>query len=788
VAGADTYTAMLEPASPGGARQRAEGITATSASFMGLAPSTGYYLSVFAVDGGHRQLPAGKRCSTLAAPAGPRTPACSAVTANTVTLSWSSSAGVGWWYVARQVPGPRYVDGGRLASATLSKQFTGLSPNTAYEFALWWQTSRTSPWMRVLPNAQCTTAGSAAGLAAPACGAATSDSVTLNWAANPWVHQWHIARATVPATATATTAKAHTDGRTLGSATLSRQFAGLSPNTSYQFYFWWRDSPAGSWTRVKPDAVCATAALASYPAPVCGTTTPNSAELRWGANASVESWHTARTGTAGVLIDSRLFEGRTLSAAFTGLAASTSYEFPLWWQTSPAADWQQARPDRSCTTRAAAATPVSTRCASTSKYCVTRGVHDAVLRVARKAITPPAGAQCTQTQITKSGRSQITQNMLASMMLAIPESELLSDDVNASYTNRALSPMTLSRGDNMNHLNRDSDSHNLMLYSHMTLSGYKRAHWNAGVGLWQIDNFDEPAAQVDALKYGHAERADIDKGGYEVAKYIRYKYCKGEYALDRWVACDNGSCRIRHNNRYSTTSDNFQVEIIEGLADPTGGVQERLCRWGAAGKEMVCYLYDLGLKEGYVKIGCCESGGGGTNPYTPEAAPFISFTDTTTNTGKKTKFAVWPKAWPPSSAGLAWPATIAAGRGETAKTIIRAARSTEEARFSPYNDDSNPNKKGIAHHGLTKGASESIAKYEADIETEIARLNGGPLTVNNSADGYGLSTDGPGPEGWFDGAVNGLDLQVYNCPGTIGDTLVEACWASTNGAPGSSTD
>ena len=228
--------------------------------------------------------------------------------------------------------------------------------------------------------------------------------------------------------------------------------------------------------------------------------------------------------------------------------------------------------------------------------------------------------------------------------------------------------------------------------------------------------------------------------------------------------------------------------FVEGLTDPTGGTRQRLCRWGATGATTICYLYDLNLKEGYVKIDCCQSGGIGVNPYTPEAAPFISFTDTTTSTDFSTKYAVWPKAWPSSSAGLAWPATTAAGSGETAKTIIRAVKTTEGARFSPYNDDSDTSSRGIAHHGLVKLSTETIAQYEARIEAEIARLNGGPLTVNNSADNYGFGEDGQGPEGWFDSLVNSRDLQIYNCPGTIGDTLVEVCWVSTNAAAGSSTD
>ena len=414
---------------------------------------------------------------------------------------------------------------------------------------------------------------------------------------------------------------------------------------------------------------------------------------------------------------------------------------------------------------------------------MTRGVYDAVLDAAANAITTPTGASCTSAQLTANGISQITQNRLVSMMLAIPAWE-----INGGIMNIALSPMTLSRGDNM--VNRPSDSNNIELYSHMTLDGYKQAHWNPGVGLWQLDNFKLPAPQVDALKYGHAERADVDKGGFEVAKYLRYQYCNDMPLFGPWHGCKQNRCQSTHNARYSSVTGSFQVEIVEELTDPTGGTQERLCRWGTAGIEMVCYVYDLSSAEGAVPNTCCALGTPysssyrlGYNPYTPEAAPFISFTDIDTYRGKSTKFAVWPKVWP--SIGLVWPTTTAAGSGEAAKTIIRAVRGNENARFSPYNDDSDLRYKGIAYHGLTireDDENETVADYEARIEEEIKQLNGGPLTVNNSAINFGLNAGGLGPEGWFDSLVNGRDLQIYNCVGAIGDTLVESCWVSTNGA------
>lgn len=682
------------------------------------------------------------------------------------------------WYLARAVPGSTFTDGRTLDSTILTRKFTGLASNTIYVFRFWWLPS-TGGWAQLEPDIHCTTTGSGTSPAPPTCSTATADSITLTWSKSTGVHEWYISRATVPDTVRATVSDTQLGGQTLSSSMLSATFTGLSPSTAYRFWFWWRASATASWNGINPHATCATAALASTPTPpTCGTATRNSVQLNWSANTLAHRWHLARPGNASALIDSKLLEAQTLTTTFDSLSPSTAYPFLFWWQTSSTSDWRQITPDRSCTTQTASTTPVQTSCQTTIKYCVTRGVYDAVIRVARKATTTPTGVVCTQTQLT-GGKRQITPKMLASMMLAIPESELVTNDVDASYTNRALSPMTLSRGDNMNRLNRGRDSHNLMLYSHMTLSGYKRAHWNPGVGLWQLDNFDLLAAGVDALKYGHAERADVDKGGFEVAKFIRHQYCEGDPIFGRWVACNNGSCQTRHNRRYSAVTDSFQFKVVEGLTDPTGGVQERLCRWGTTGMKMVCYLYDVNLKEGYA-FACCPAGGGGVNPYTPEAAPFISFTDTETYRGKKTKYAVWPKAWPSSSTGLTWPTTTASGSGEAAKTIIRAARTSEEARFSPYNDDSDTSSKGIAHHGLTMLASETIAQYEDRIEAKVARLNGGPLTVNNSADNFGLNTGGQGPEGWFDNMVNSRDLQIYNCPGTIADTLTEACWVSTN--------
>ena len=241
-------------------------------------------------------------------------------------------------------------------------------------------------------------------------------------------------------------------------------------------------------------------------------------------------------------------------------------------------------------------------------------------------------------------------------------------------------------------------------------------------------------------------------------------------------------CTTRLHYALSQPPIELAVNVVEGLRDSSGGVKPRVCRWGNLGKVVRCFLYDLGLAEGFYKS-IALSGTiyteqvGSYNPFTPLAAPFISFTDDITYPAKKTKFAVWPTVWP--SSGLAWPTVTVAASGEAPKTIIRAAKADRNARFNSFNGDGEA--RIIPFHGLQQGEEEKPAEFEDRLEPKIVEVHGRALKVNNSANNFGLGSDGPGPEGWFDNFVNGRDLQVYNCVGDIDDTLIESCWVSTNG-------
>ena len=249
--------------------------------------------------------------------------------------------------------------------------------------------------------------------------------------------------------------------------------------------------------------------------------------------------------------------------------------------------------------------------------------------------------------------TSLTVDKLSALMLAIPVRELQRSSP---------SPMFLGRGDNLRNNPRSE-----WLYSNKTREDERRAHWHAGVGLWQLD----PWPPVRALN--HAERADILKGGPGVAAHIRDKYCThhGEALWERevfdpWYGCEDKSNPVRENrdlcpptyrNIYDEAGDSLWVVATEG-SEIDGGVQDRLCVWSrqrpaALDQGFGCHLYDPESHEGNMDIDNEDGTDSADNPngYTPLAVAFISLTnpDETTNepdetTNEGTKYAVFPKA------------------------------------------------------------------------------------------------------------------------------------------------
>ena len=192
-------------------------------------------------------------------------------------------------------------------------------------------------------------------------------------------------------------------------------------------------------------------------------------------------------------------------------------------------------------------------------------------------------------------QNSLTVNRLAAIMLAIPVKE-----VNGNKR-EATSPMALSRWDGW------SKRKNRKLYSHGTYGGNKRAHWNPGVGLWQLDTFEA------AKDLNHAERADTAVGGLVVAKFFRDEFCKDSndstlrMSLDKyWYGCSKddildqcydeyekiyktgGDCSSGMGNVSSADNDCLNVNVKTG-SEKDGGVQDRTCRWSGEVSTFDCF-------------------------------------------------------------------------------------------------------------------------------------------------------------------------------------------------------
>jgi len=232
-------------------------------------------------------------------------------------------------------------------------------------------------------------------------------------------------------------------------------------------------------------------------------------------------------------------------------------------------------------------------------------------------------------------------------MLSIPVWE-----VAGGSTTYDSSPMVLSRWDGW------SNPSNRPLYSHTEYASYKRAHWNPGVGLWQLDTW------ANSLDLNHAQRANTSVGGLRVARYLRDGYCAGTSTLKSrlnatWYACRTDKCWNTYNDMYNASSDSLNITLTSGY-QWDGGVSTKSCRWGSSGTPFTCYLYDVDVHEGQMDM--ADPNGDGAR--TPLAAGFMSFT--TSNVKRA--------AWLRSTTGYD-------------KEIVKAVKTTEGARHATlYNN------------------------------------------------------------------------------------------------------
>ena len=241
--------------------------------------------------------------------------------------------------------------------------------------------------------------------------------------------------------------------------------------------------------------------------------------------------------------------------------------------------------------------------------------------------------------------------------------------------------MFLGRSDNLGKLYQNRE--NIWLYSRAAREQERRAHWHAGVGLWQLDIW-EPARALN-----HAERADIREGGVGVADHVRDKFCANSGEPDwaekvyvPWFGCRDESnnnkknrdlCEATYARIYDEDGDSLWVTATAG-AESDGGVQDRSCVWSnqkplERESGFGCFLYDPARHEGNMDVDNVDGTDSASNPngFIPLAAAFISLTNL-----DGTKYAVFPAA-----------------RTHYAQTLIKAVPAKEYSRRSRLGPNSN---------------------------------------------------------------------------------------------------
>ena len=183
VAGADSYSAKVQLATPGSEPTSQEGLTATSATFNNLGAGTRYWVSVLSVKDGRPQNFAGVNCSTTGL-VPPANLACTAAT-DSITVGWDAVTGATAYRVSKN-------GGANWEGATgTNHTFSSLAAGT--EYAIKAQAgkttgtgqSATTTWGASASRA-CSTAAPPVAAAAPQspvahCGAATIASVSWTW-------------------------------------------------------------------------------------------------------------------------------------------------------------------------------------------------------------------------------------------------------------------------------------------------------------------------------------------------------------------------------------------------------------------------------------------------------------------------------------------------------------------------------------------------------------------------------------------------------------------------------
>jgi chitodextrinase len=370
--------------------------SATTATFTGLTSSAAYQFRVIAVINGTQSAPSAVVNATTAvfvvpAPTGLTT---SGITSTAVTLNWSAVSAPSPTYI------PQYATSGSgtftalPSTASTSATFTSLAASTAYDFRV----IAVSGATQSVPSSVSTATTSAAVVLAPtglATSGITATAVTLTWSAVTGTGITYIPQFALSG-ATTFTSLASTSSTTAN-------FTGLASNTAYQFRVIAVNSIG---TQSSPSAVVTATTLVTPVSAPTGLTasgiTATSITLNWSAVAGTGITYIPQIAPQGSSTFTPLPATASLSATFTGLVASTTYQLRVVAVNNVGT---QSNPSTAITASTiASAVPTPTGLA-------TSGITSSAVTLSWNAVSQGSGESANGTQVTAAGQPGITNSV-----------------------------------------------------------------------------------------------------------------------------------------------------------------------------------------------------------------------------------------------------------------------------------------------------------------------------------------------------------------------------------------
>ena len=225
--------------------------------------------------------------------------------------------------------------------------------------------------------------------------------------------------------------------------------------------------------------------------------------------------------------------------------------------------------------------------------------------------TDPFAALSTAAQETMNGRScTLAPGRLTAMMAAVSWYEI------AGRVDVSPSPLALSRYDTSS-----VNSKNYRLYSHNTVPDFRKAHWNPGVGLFQLDTLTPQLAQWERVYVPIAAKFVADKMADTYCSASGGTTDKTRAAMSPWIAC-NGK---NFDRCLAAVDQIWDGSTVHGVTKDSG-----VGNWGGAySKEckhppeapFTCYVLPARSPQGYAITSDPE----GTGAPTPLSETFINF-------------------------------------------------------------------------------------------------------------------------------------------------------------------